>query len=159
LRRLRFYGIDENYHSEEEGYNSRLDEIQAALLDFRLKKLDSNVDRRREIAAAYDSALAGTGDLALPVAREGRRHQYYLYTIRSSRRDALKEHLAGLGIDTRINYPTPVHLMRGYSFLGYEHGDLPVTERLAGEILSLPMYPHLTDAEVTRVVEAVRSFF
>jgi dTDP-4-amino-4,6-dideoxygalactose transaminase len=159
LRRLRFYGIDDNYHSEEEGYNSRLDEIQAALLDFRLKKLDSEVNRRREIAAAYDSALAGTGDIALPVERDGRRHQYYLYTIRTSRRDSLMAHLADLGIGTRINYPTPVHLMRGYSFLGYRKGDLPVTERLAEEILSLPMYPHLPDSAVGRVVEAVRSFF
>jgi len=159
LRRLRFYGIDENYHSEEEGYNSRLDEVQAALLDSRLTRLDREVHRRREIAANYDSALAGTGDISLPVEKEGRHHQYYLYTIRTSRRDMLMAHLAALGIETRINYPTPVHLMRGYHFLGYRPGSLPVTERLAGEIISLPMYPQLTDSEVERVVTAVRSFF
>jgi dTDP-4-amino-4,6-dideoxygalactose transaminase len=158
LRRLRFYGIDDNYHSEEEGYNSRLDEVQAALLDFRLAKLDKEVSRRREIAAAYDRGLAGIEGIALPVEREGCRHQYYLYTIRSPRRDQLKAYLAALGIETRVNYPTPIHLMRGYRFLGYEAGSLPVTERLAGEILSLPMYPQLTDAEVDRVVAAVRMF-
>lgn len=159
LRRLRFYGIDADYHSEEEGYNSRLDEIQASLLDYRLQKLDSEVDRRREIASDYDDALAGIEDLCLPLEKEGRRHQYYLYTIRTPRRDELKSHLAGLGIETRINYPTPIHLMRGYSFLGYQSGSLPVTERLAGEILSLPMFPQLTDSEVERVIAAVRAFF
>ncbi|GAM09065.1 daunorubicin biosynthesis sensory transduction protein DnrJ [Geobacter sp. OR-1] len=159
LRRLRFYGIDDNYHAEEEGYNSRLDEIQAALLDARLTNLDREVDRRREIAAAYDAGLSGAGDIGLPAEREGRRHQYYLYTIRTSRRDALKAYLADCGIETRINYPTPIHLMRGYRFLGYAQGSLPVTERLSVEILSLPMYPQLTDAEVARVVAAVRSFF
>jgi dTDP-4-amino-4,6-dideoxygalactose transaminase len=159
LRRLRFYGIDGNYHSEEEGYNSRLDEIHAAILDYRLQKLDNEVNRRREIASLYDAALAGIGDLYLPLEREERRHQYYLYTIRTSRRDSLMAHLASLGIETRINYPTPIHLMRGYRFLGCKEGDLPVTEKLAGEILSLPMYPYLADSEVERVAAAVKSFF
>jgi dTDP-4-amino-4,6-dideoxygalactose transaminase len=159
LRRLRFYGMEEGYYSEEEGYNSRLDEIQAALLDLRLDRLDNALRKRRNIAARYDRELAGVGDLHLPVVGEGRNHQYYLYTIRTGQRDRLKVHLAARGIETRINYPTPVHLMRGYAFLGYREGSLPVTERLAGEILSLPMFPELSDDDVGRVVAAVRGFF
>ncbi len=159
LRRLRFYGMEGAYYSEEEGYNSRLDELQAALLDYRLGFVGEEVRRRQAIAATYTRELSGVGDLILPVVREGRSHQFYLYTIRTGNRDELQAHLAGEGIETRINYPTPVHLMNGYRFLGYQKGDLPVTERLAGEILSLPMHPWLTDEEVGRVITSVRYFF
>jgi len=147
LKRLRFYGMEEGYYAEEEGYNSRLDELQAALLGYRLRTLEAEVERRRAIAALYTEGLAEIPGLALPAVAEGRSHQYYLYTIRTSRRDRLMEYLAQRGIETRINYPTPVHLMRGYAFLGYRPGALPVTERLAGEILSLPIYPELPTAD------------
>jgi dTDP-4-amino-4,6-dideoxygalactose transaminase len=159
LKRLRFYGMEGAYYSEEEGYNSRLDELQAALLDYRLEHVEGEVRKRQEIAATYTRELTGVGDLILPVVRGGRNHQFYLYTIRTGTRDGLQSHLAGKGIETRINYPTPVHLMNGYRFLGYEKGDLPVTEQLAGEILSLPMHPWLTEEAVGRVVEAVRDYF
>ena len=159
LRRLRFYGMEGSYYAEEEGYNSRLDELQAALLNFGLGLLDEDVRRRREIAAAYDAGLADMEGLFLPVERAGHRHQYYLYTIRVQERDRLQAHLAEQGIETRINYPYPIHLMRGYAFLGYRSGSLPVTERLAAEILSLPMHAHLTDSDVERVIAAVRGFF
>jgi dTDP-4-amino-4,6-dideoxygalactose transaminase len=159
LRRLRFYGMEGGYYAEEEGYNSRLDELQAALLDFRLTSLGGEIKRREKIAAVYASGLEGVGDIVLPRVRNNGNHQYYLYTIRTSRRDNLKNYLEECGIETRINYPTPIHLMRGYRFLGYEEGSLPVTERLAGEILSLPMYPDLLPEEAGRVVAAVSSFF
>lgn len=159
LRRLRFYGMEGGYYSEEEGYNSRLDELQAALLDFRLPAFDEEIKRREKIAAIYTGGLEGVGDIALPLVQNDRNHQYYLYTIRTGLRDELKNYLDGCGIETRINYPTPIHLMRGYRFLGYREGSLPVTERLAEEILSLPMYPDLLAEEAGRVVEAIRSFF
>jgi aminotransferase EvaB len=158
LKRLRFYGMEEGYYAEEEGYNSRLDELQAALLSYQLLSLDAQVERRREIAAAYDAGLAGCPEIGLPRVAPERQHQYYLYTIRTPRRDQLQQYLAERGIESRINYPTPIHLMRGYRFLGYGPGALPVTERLAGEILSLPMYPALTDSEVERVIAAIRAF-
>lgn len=159
LKRLRFYGMEGGYYAEEEGYNSRLDELQAALLEFRMQSLEDEVARRQELAAAYDTGLQGVGDLSLPATRSGRSHRYYLYTVRTPRRDELQAWLAERGIESRINYPHPIHLMRGYGFLGYLPGSLPVTERLAGEILSLPMYPSLPPAHVETVIEAIRAFY
>lgn len=159
LRRLRFYGMEREYCSEEEGFNSRLDELQAAVLNLRLALVEEDVRRRRRIARAYDEGLAGVGDIGLPVTREGRDHRFYVYTIRTGHRDRLKAFLGERGIETKVNYPTPVHLMPGYAFLGYRRGDLQVTERLAGTVLSLPMYPELPPGDVERVVAAVREFF
>lgn len=159
LRSLRFYGIQSGYHAEEEGYNSRLDELQAALLDRRLARLGEAIALRRRIADLYDKGLAGVGDIALPVVRPHSGHQYYLYTIRTGRREGLMDYLAGQGIETKVNYPDPIHLMRGYRFLGYAPGSLPVTERLAGTILSLPIYPELPEEHVAGVVAAIRRFF
>lgn len=159
LRRLRFYGMQGGYYAEEEGYNSRLDEVQAALLDLQLDGFADDVERRRRLAALYDQGLAGIDELVTPSIGSDRDHLYYLYTIRTAQRDRLQAHLAELGIETRINYPTPVHLMRGYACLGYRRGDLPVTERLAGEILSLPIYPALSPHSVQRVIAAIRAFF
>ena len=159
LKRLRMYGMNGSYYSEEEGYNSRLDEVQAAILNFRLPGLESAVMRRRNIARIYDDGLAGLTGIELPAVREGRSHQYYLYTIRTDRRDGLAAYLAERGIETKVNYPDPVHLMRGYRFLGYRSGTLPVTERLAGTILSLPMYPELPEEHAVAVVAAIRRFF
>lgn len=159
LRRLRFYGMEKSYYSEEEGYNSRLDEVQAAILDLRLPALQEETDRRRTIAQAYDKGLNDVAEIHLPVAKAGRVHQYYLYTIRAERRDELQQYLAENGIESRINYPTPIHLMNGYSFLGYREGSLPVTESLANEILSLPMYGALPEKHLTRVIAAIRKFY
>lgn len=159
LKRLRMYGMEGGYYAEEEGYNSRLDELQAALLLRGLGRLEEQVARRREIAAMYDTGLAGIGGLGLPAVRPGRTHQYYVYTVRTRFRDRLQAFLAERGIETRVNYPTPIHLMRAYAFLGLKPGTLPVTERLAGAILSLPMHPFLTERDVERVVEAVHGFF
>ncbi|MBI5101358.1 MAG: DegT/DnrJ/EryC1/StrS family aminotransferase [Nitrospirae bacterium] len=159
VRRLRFYGMDGDYYSIEEGYNSRLDEVQAALLRFRLAHLDEAVRRRREIAAIYSDGLAGAGDLTLPVTGMGRTHQFYTYTVRTQARAPLMKRLAEAGIETRINYRVPVHLMEAYAFLGYRPGDLPVTERLSREILSLPLHQGLTEREAGRVVSSIRKFF
>ncbi len=159
LKRLRFYGMEGEYYSEEEGYNSRIDELHAALLDYRLQWLEEEVSSRRAIADRYVEGLKGVGDIILPATRSDRDHRYYLFTIRSAFRDELKRYLAENGIETRINYPYPIHLMRGYSFLGYTKGSLPVTEQLAGEILSLPMYGALPLPHVDRVIETIRSFY
>ncbi len=159
LKRLRMYGMDSAYYSEEEGYNSRLDEVQAAILNLRLPGLEAAIEGRRRIARIYDDGLSGIFGIHLPVVRIGRSHQYYLYTIRTERRDGLTAYLAGEGIETKVNYPDPIHLMRGYRFLGYRSGALPVTERLAGTILSLPMYPELPEEHAAEVVAAIRRYF
>lgn len=159
LRRLRFYGMERNYYSVEEGFNSRLDEVQAAILDLKLKTLDAQIARRREIASLYDRGLAGLGDLRLPACGEGNVHAYYVYTVRTTRRDELKDFLAGREIGSQVNYPTPIHRMSGYAFLGGRPGDLPVTERVNAEMLSLPMYPEMADDDAAAVVDCVREFF
>lgn len=158
LKRLRMYGMDSEYYAEEEGFNSRLDEVQAAILNFRLPGLDTAIERRRRIAQIYDTGLTGLDGIGLPAAREGREHQYYLYTIRTNRRDELMAFLAAQGIESKINYPWPIHTMRGYAFLGYREGDLPVTEQLARTIVSLPMYPELSEEHAARVVAAIKRF-
>lgn len=159
LKRLRMYGMDSLYYAEEEGYNSRLDEVQAALLNIRLPRLSAAVEQRRTIARLYDQGLRGIDALGLPAVRAGREHQYYLYTIRTERRDQLMAYLRDQGIESKINYPWPIHLMRGYSFLGWREGSLPVTERLAQSIVSLPLYPEMPLEDGERVVEALRRFY
>jgi len=159
LRRLRFYGMEKAYCSLEEGFNSRLDELHAALLDLGLDQLEQNIERRRVLAALYDQGLAGVGDVQIPSVAEGNQHAYYVYTIRTARRDALKQFLADHGIGSQVNYPTPIHLMPGYAFLGGRPGDLPHTEEAALRMLSLPMYPALPAADVEAVVGRIREFF
>ncbi|MBI5141275.1 MAG: DegT/DnrJ/EryC1/StrS family aminotransferase [Nitrospirae bacterium] len=159
LRKLRFYGMENAYYSEEEGYNSRLDEVQAAILNLKLESLELAICKRRSIAEHYSRDLEGVGDILVPSVFPERFHVFYAYTIQTSHRDALARHLARHGIETRINYPFPVHLMRGYRFLGYKEGDLPVTERLAGRILSLPVFPELSEQSVHEVITAIRGFF
>ena len=159
LRGLRFYGMKQASYAEEEGYNSRLDEIQAALLLHRLERLDDSVRKRQEIAQHYTQGLSNVGDIAVPLVRSGRTHQFYTYTIRTKHRDALMRYLMEHEIEGRINYPTPIHLMRGYDFLSVENGKLPRTEKLAQEILSLPLYPRLAQKDGEQVIHCVKRFF
>jgi dTDP-4-amino-4,6-dideoxygalactose transaminase len=156
LRRLRMYGWEKRYYTVDPGgINSRLDEIQAALLHVKLRHLPSWNDARRRIARRYDQLLAGTG-LVLPDAPADESHIYHLYVVQTKQRDQLQAALKERGIETAVHYPLPAHLQPVYQGLATP-GSLPVTERLAGEVLSLPIYPELTDAEVEAVAAAVRS--
>lgn len=157
VRMLRNYGQEDRYHHKYKGYNSRLDEMQAAILRVKLKHLDEWSRRRREIAGSYNEGL-GLSSVITPVDRVGREHVYHLYVVRSTQRDALREHLKEQDVGTQIHYPIPVHLQEAYADLGLGEGALPVTERAANEILSLPIYPELTADEVGQVIEAVNSF-
>ena len=157
LRSLRNYGSTERYVHAERGLNSRLDEIQAAVLSAKLGHLDAWNARRAAIAAIYLEGLADT-PVRLPVTPEGDAHAWHVFAIRSERRDALAAHLGEAGIDTLIHYPVPPHLQAAYRDLGLGHGDLPIAEAVARETLSLPIGPHLSAAEAERVVEAVRGF-
>jgi aminotransferase EvaB len=155
LKRLRFYGMEKTYFALEHGYNSRLDELHAAILLGKLAHLDAYVERRRALAKRYDAALAGSG-LGLPRERAGGQHAYYIYVCRHPRRDFIIAELAKRDIVVNVSYPWPIHIMPGYASLGYKEGDFPHAEAAAKEIFSLPMYPALADGEQDRVVEALR---
>jgi len=150
LRRLRFYGAEKTYYAIEHGYNSRLDEVQAAILLTKLPHLNEYIDRRREIAALYNKLLKDT-DLVLPQEAKDCKHAYYLYVVRHRNRDKIIAALKENNILVNISYPWPIHTMTGYEYLGYKEGDFPEAEAVAKEIFSLPMYPTLTDEEINYV--------
>ncbi|MDR2596559.1 MAG: DegT/DnrJ/EryC1/StrS family aminotransferase [Treponema sp.] len=150
VRRLRFYGAEKTYYAIEHGYNSRLDEVQAAILLTKLPYLDQYVARRREIAAQYNTLLRDT-ELVIPEEAAYGKHAYHLYVVRHPKRDVIVSKLRENNIFVNINYPWPIHTMTGYEYLGYKEGDLPETESAAREIFSLPIYPTLTDDEVLTV--------
>ena len=139
------------------GCNSRLDEVQAAVLRVKLAALDGHNDARRALAERYRRRLTGVGLPAECPVGAAVRHAYHLYVIRHPRRDALRARLAERGVGTLVHYPVPVHLQPAYADLGYRPGSLPHTERAAREVLSLPLYPGLTDAQQDRVIEAIHS--
>jgi dTDP-4-amino-4,6-dideoxygalactose transaminase len=155
LRRLREYGWRERYHSREHGWNSRLDEVQAALLRVRLRHLEADNARRREIAAMYRAALPPT--VRSPACASSDLGVEHLFVMRSShlRRDELSQKLKQAGVGTAVHYPIPCHLQQAYARFGGGPNSLPLTERAANEVLSLPMYPELSDEEVRQVVAAV----
>jgi dTDP-4-amino-4,6-dideoxygalactose transaminase len=158
LKMIRMYGMAGEYYSEMDGYNSRLDEVQAAILLVKMKILNKQIEHRRAIARRYSQGLKGL-DIGLPVIKENCTHNFYLYVIQIKERDKLIEFLNKKGIEARIHFPYPIHLMRGYKYLGYKKGDLPETEYLAKHILSLPISAGISLDEVDKVVESVRSFF
>ena len=160
------------YHHEEIGWNSRLDAIQAAVLRVKLKRIDGWNQRRREIACRYHGLFAQAGLIAndatavtdqAPVAllqtRPQAYHIYHQYVVRASRRDELRTFLAKRGIGTEIYYPVPLHLQESFAYLGCKAGDLPESERAAGESLALPIFPELRDDEQQRVVAAMAEFY
>jgi dTDP-4-amino-4,6-dideoxygalactose transaminase len=159
LRALREHGQATRYYHPVVGYNARLDEIQAAILRIKLRRLDDWNARRLAIARKYNELLAGT-DLITPEIPSGGRHVFYCYAVRvpGGRRDALRAHLTERGVGTQIHYPVPIHMQEAAQFLGYRKGDLPVTEKVAGEVLSLPMYAELTDDQIDRVATNVSEF-
>jgi dTDP-4-amino-4,6-dideoxygalactose transaminase len=163
-RKLRTYGWSKpQYAALENGRCSRLDEIQAAILSLKLKHVDSNVERRRKAAERYRSALADL-PLILPSERRGHRHSYHLFVIRTQERDALEAHLQANGIRCGRHYPWPVHHQPGLvqprlASMARVPEPLEVTERIAAQILSLPMFATISEAQIGRVVEAVRKFY
>jgi dTDP-4-amino-4,6-dideoxygalactose transaminase len=155
VRMLRDHGQAEKYYHDIEGYNGRLDAIQAGILRVKLAHLSIWNSLRREKAEIYQELLSSLDGLILPVEPSWARAVYHLYVIRIQDRQGLQADLKAAGIGTGIHYPIPLHLQRAYRALGYEQGDFPVTEKVAPEILSLPMYPQLTDAEQETVAQTV----
>jgi len=159
LRGLRNHGETKRYVSAERGWNSRLDEIQAAVLRVKLRHLAQWTAARQAVARAYDAALSGVPGIRPPQGRDGSVHVYSVYTIRveggAARRDRVKQHLAERGIASVVYYPVPLHLQPLYVGAGLKPGALPQSERAADEVLSLPIYPALTEVQIARVAQAV----
>jgi len=158
LRLLRCYGQRKKYQHVLKGHNSRLDEIQAALLRVKLKYLDQWNEERRRKAKLYTKMLSPLG-LVCPSERKGVRHVYHLYTIETGRRDALQAFLKKKGIETLIHYPIPIPLEKAYQEMGYRRGDFPLTDQWSRKILSLPFFPEIGEREMEKVAEGVRRFF
>lgn len=159
VRSLRNYGQQEKHLHAIEGFNSRLDELQAAILSYKLGRLDAQNEKRRHLADLYRWDLEDETPVVLPVEKEWAHHVYHLYVIRTKDREALSQFLKSRGISTLVHYPTPVHLQQAYRHLGHKKGDFPVAEKAASEILSLPLYPTLTEEEVVSVSSAIKAFY
>jgi dTDP-4-amino-4,6-dideoxygalactose transaminase len=157
VRMLRNGGQKSRYDHQLLGINSRLDEMQAAILRVKLPYLDKWNDVRRHIAALY-TALLGDSDVEPPLEMPQAKHIYHLYVIRCQARDALQKHLAEHGVETAIHYPTPIHLQGAYRWLNLSRGSFPVAERYAEEVLSLPIYPELTENKVRTIASHIRDW-
>jgi dTDP-4-amino-4,6-dideoxygalactose transaminase len=158
VERLRQYGWSRRDFSEIEGRNSRMDELQAAVLRAKLPFLEEDNARRREIGQRYDAAFSGLPLVRLG-ARPGTTSAPHLYPVRTAARDTLARHLASRGVETAVHYPLPLHLQPAYGFLGGRRGDFPVAEEACETILSLPLYPRMSDEQVEAVTSGVREFF
>ena len=158
IRMLRDHGQSQKYYHRIEGYNGRLDAIQAGLLDVKLRRLSQGNAQRRERAAAYNGLLSNLDGVTCPHEPSWSRAVYHLYVVRTPDRDGMIDHLKRAGIGTGIHYPVPLHLQQAYRSFGYQQGDFPVTERAATEILSLPMFPQLSVEQQVEVAEEIRGF-
>jgi len=159
LRKIRVHGSEKRYYHDEIGYNSRLDEIQAAVLRIKLRRLDKWNAMRREAAERYFRELSGIEGVTPPTAPAHIEHIYHQYVIRAKRRDELKDYLESKGIGSMIYYPVPLHRQVCFEFLGYGKGDLPETEKAADEVLALPIFAELTAEEISEVAREIRNFY
>ncbi|SOZ98481.1 Erythromycin biosynthesis sensory transduction protein EryC1 [Cupriavidus taiwanensis] len=159
LRALRNYGSKAKYVHDIQGTNSRLDELQAAILRLKLSELDNWNAKRRALADRYTAGLDGLSDIVTPLAVEGTEHVYHLYVIRSKRRNELLDHLKHCGITAAIHYPTAPHMQGAFADLNIPADALPAARRAADEVLSLPLWPQMGDDVVETVVAAVRGFY
>ena len=157
VRMMRDHGSEKRYYHEMLGWNARLDELQAAALRIKLPHLDRWNNQRRQNATLYNQYLDDF-DVTLPSEAPYNRHVYHLYVIRTAQRDAMREYLNKQGVGTGIHYPVPIHLQHSVGDFGHKRGSLPVTEALADEILSLPMYPELREEQIERVASVMRDF-
>ena len=155
----RVHGSSIRYHHDYIGYNSRLDTLQAAILNVKLSHIDNAIKKRAEHAAHYREMLKGTAGIKLPVVKDGNKEVNYVFCIQAEKRDALEGHLKAKEIGTSIYYPVPLHLQKCFEYLGYKKGDFPVAEQLCETSLALPMFPELTEDEVSFVCESVKDFY
>lgn len=159
VRVLRNYGSEKKYYNEIKGYNSRLDELQAAILSVKLSYIEEWTQQRVNIAKRYNQELENVGDLILPYTATNSIHVYHIYLIRTKRRDALLNFLVENGVGALVHYPIPPHLQKAYEELGYKLGDFPIAEEIAETCLSIPLYPGLSGEEVDFIIKTIKTFF
>jgi dTDP-4-amino-4,6-dideoxygalactose transaminase len=153
------HGSRVRYHHDMVGHNYRMEAFQGAILSVKLKYIEKWTRERQEKAYIYNVLLSGIDEVITPEIKSGRTHSFHLYVIRCKKRDDLKKYLEEQGITTELHYPIPLHLQKAYAHLNYSNGDFPMAERLAGEILSLPMYPELTEVQIHYVTEHIKNFY
>ena len=159
IKSLRNYGSSKKYYNEVIGHNMRLDELQAALLSVKLQHLPNWTLQRQQIASWYNEGLKDVEEIILPKVHQNATHVYHLYIIRTTKRDELQQYLTQQGIGTMIHYPMPPHLQEAYSFLGHKKGDFPIAEELANTMLSIPLYPGMTQEQTQQVANAIKQLF
>ncbi len=159
VKSLRVHGATERYHHDFIGYNSRLDSIQAAILNVKLSKIDESIKLREKYAKQYFTMLKDVEQVKLPVVKDGNKPVYYVIEIKAEKRDQLNEYLKSNGIGTCIYYPIPLHLQKCFKYLGYKEGDFPVAEKLCKSVLALPIYPEITEDEVSFVCDKIKEFY
>ncbi|OJU49619.1 MAG: erythromycin biosynthesis sensory transduction protein eryC1 [Mesorhizobium sp. 61-13] len=155
IRMLRDWGQEQRYHHTLKGFNYRMDGIQGAILRVKLRHLEKWTEARRTNARHYTTLLKNVEAVAAPTEAAGRRHVYHIYAVRLSDREALRQSLDAAGIATGLHYPIPVHLQKAHADLGHHKGDFPVSEQVASEVLSVPLYPELTSEQIATVVDAI----
>ena len=159
MRMFRDHGQDRKYYHQMVGWNGRMDGFQGAVLEVKMRHIEAWTEARRANAALYGQALADVGDIVAPFEADWARHVYHIYAIRAPRRDALMDFLKERGVFCAIHYPVPLHLQEAYAPLGQGAGDFPVAEQVAGELVSLPMFAELTEAQIGEVADGIRAFY
>lgn len=159
VKMLRDHGCREKYHHETYGHNYRMEGIQGAVLGIKLKKLSEWTEKRRAVASRYRELLKDTGDIILPEEMNYAKHVYHLFVIKTGNRDKLQDYLKQNAVATGLHYPIPLHLQKCFGHLGYNKGDFPVTEELADNCLSLPVFPELKDSQIEYVCDKIKMFF
>lgn len=159
VQKLRNYGSSKKYYNDIIGFNSRLDEMQASFLNVKLDFIKSWTKSRQSAAEIYLSKLESIGDLILPITASNASHVYHLFVIRTKSRNELQDFLSKEGIGSLIHYPVPPHLQKAYAHLGYKESDFPISELLANTCLSLPIYPGITEEQITQVCNSIKKFF
>ncbi|GBU28560.1 pleiotropic regulatory protein [Treponema sp. R8-4-B8] len=155
----RTHGSTKKYQHDYIGYNSRLDTLQAAILNVKLSHIENAVQKRANHAAHYREMLIDISEIKLPIVKNGCKEAYYVFCVKAEKRDALEEHLKSKNIGTSVYYPIPLHLQKCFEYLGYKKGDFPIAEKLCETVLALPMFPELTEDEVSFVCDSVKEFY
>lgn len=156
-KKIRKYGMSKLYYSDMHGINSRLDEVQAAIINLKINYLEESIKKRRQIALRYNDEIKNS-DLVLPQENKDCYHSFYVYVVRHRKRNSVMQYLKHNGVFCNISYPFPIHLMKGYRYLGYKKNDLPITELMSKQIFSLPMYPQLTMRKVDKVIKLINNY-